>query len=255
MSRVVRIGSRAVRLKVPILIRGETGTGKEVLARHAHQASGRQGPFIAVNCAVLPESLITAELFGYQAGAFTGARPGGAAGLIRQANGGTLFLDEIGDMPPALQATLLRLLDHWTVRPIGSTAEYKVDIQLITATNCDLKEAVLQQRFRADLLYRINTVEVVLPPLRHRTDFQAIVCRLLAELDSAVSITDEALQRLACQRWEGNIRALKNVLTRLLLLAQDSTSSWRRSAGCFPCPLRPASRGNHWAVSKKKSRR
>ena len=124
---------------MPILIRGETGTGKEQLARHAHAASGRAGAFVPVNCAALPDSLIEAELFGYAEGAFTGAKKGGAAGLFREADGGTLFLDEIGDMPVTLQAVLLRFLDDWTVRPVGG-AKRQVDVLLVSATNANLDE-------------------------------------------------------------------------------------------------------------------
>ena len=131
---------------MPILIRGETGTGKEQLARHAHAASRRAGSFVPVNCAALPESLIEAELFGYADGAFTGARKGGAAGLFKEADGGTLFLDEIGDMPVTLQAVLLRFLDDWTVRPVGG-AKRQVDVLLVSATNADLGESIAQRTF------------------------------------------------------------------------------------------------------------
>src|SRR6185437_13052131 len=165
VARIVRQTEAAAQRKMPILIRGETGTGKEQLARHAHAASGRSGSFVAVNCAALPESLIEAELFGYGEGAFTGARKGGSSGLVKEADGGTLFLDEIGDMPVTLQAVLLRLLDDWTVRPIGGTRS-KVDVFLISATNARLDKAIAEARFRSDLLYRLNTLEVNLPPLR-----------------------------------------------------------------------------------------
>src|SRR5438067_1023937 len=170
---IVRQVETAAARKMPILIRGETGTGKEQLARHAHAASGRTGAFVPVNCAALPESLIEAELFGYADGAFTGARRGGSIGLVKEADGGTLFLDEIGDMPVALQAVLLRLLDDWTVRPIGGTRT-KVDVFLVSATNATLDRAILEGRFRSDLLYRLNTLEVTLPRLQDRSDFDAI---------------------------------------------------------------------------------
>ena len=169
---------------MPILIRGETGTGKEQLARHAHAASGRSGAFVAVNCAALPESLIEAELFGYGEGAFTGARKGGSSGLVKEADGGTLFLDEIGDMPVTLQAVLLRFLDDWTVRPVGG-AKRQVDVLLISATNADL-ERIRSPKvvFAPDLLFRLNTLEVTLPPLAERSDFQAIAEHLLATIDA-----------------------------------------------------------------------
>jgi sigma-54 dependent transcriptional regulator, acetoin dehydrogenase operon transcriptional activator AcoR len=212
---VRRVESAAAR-KMPILIRGETGTGKEQLARHAHTASGRAGAFVPINCAALPESLIEAELFGYADGAFTDARRGGAAGLVREADGGTLFLDEIGDMPVALQGVLLRLLDDWTVRPVGGSG-VKVDVFLISATNATLDRAVAEGRFRPDLLYRLNTLEVRLPRLRDRTDFDAIAHHLLHTIDPACGVTAQALARLAPCPWPGNIRELRNMLARLTL--------------------------------------
>ena len=216
---VRRVESAAVR-KMPILIRGETGTGKEQLARHAHAASGRTGAFVPVNCAALPENLIEAELFGYADGAFTGARRGGATGLVKEADGGTLFLDEIGDMPVALQGVLLRLLDDWTVRPVGG-AGTKVDVFLVSATNATLDRAIAEGRFRPDLLYRLNTLEVMLPRLRDRADFDTVARHLLRKIDPDCRVTTEALARLAPHPWAGNIRELRNMLARLTLGAAD----------------------------------
>lgn len=219
VSAVVSLAKRAVTMSIPILIRGETGTGKELLARYAHRVSGRSGRFVAVNCAAVPESLIEAELFGYREGAFTGARNGGSEGLILQANGGTLFLDEIGDMPLNMQPTLLRFLDSWMVRPIGSGREVKVDIQLITATNCDLEQAVAEKRFRRDLLHRIEGVEILLPTLRERSDFDEIVRDLLAGVSPHLQIAEEALRLLREQPWSGNMRELRNILVRSALMS------------------------------------
>jgi transcriptional regulator of acetoin/glycerol metabolism len=215
---IVRQMETAAARKMPILIGGETGTGKEQLARHAHAASGRKGAFVPVNCAALPESLIEAELFGYADGAFTGARRGGAIGLVREADGGTLFLDEIGDMPVSLQAVLLRLLDDWTVLPVGG-ARAKVDVFLISATNATLDKAVAEGRFRSDLLYRLNTLEVTLPRLRERTDFDAIVHHLLSVIDPECEISPATIAHLATRPWPGNIRELRNVLARFTLTA------------------------------------
>jgi sigma-54 dependent transcriptional regulator, acetoin dehydrogenase operon transcriptional activator AcoR len=217
---IVRQVETAAARKMPILIRGETGTGKEQLARHAHAASGRKGAFVPVNCAALPESLIEAELFGYADGAFTGARRGGAIGLVKEADGGTLFLDEIGDMPIALQAVLLRLLDDWTVRPVGG-ARAKVDVFLVSATNATLDRAIAGGRFRSDLLYRLNTLEVTLPRLRDRTDFEAIVRHLLGAIDPDREITSATIARLATRPWLGNIRELRNMLARFTLTAES----------------------------------
>jgi transcriptional regulator of acetoin/glycerol metabolism len=203
--------------RVPILIRGETGTGKEQLARHAHGASARRGAFVPVNCAALPDGLVEAELFGHADGAFTGARRGGAPGLVVEADGGTLFLDEIGEMKRELQSVLLRLLDDWTLRPVGGGRSRRVDVLLVAATNIDLEEAVATGRFRADLYYRLNTLEVTLPPLRERADFAAIVEHLLASIAPASRIAAETMAALRARPWPGNIRELRSVLTRLTL--------------------------------------
>ena len=213
---VVRQVDMAALRKMPVLIRGETGTGKEQLARHAHVASGRKGAFVAVNCAALPESLIEAELFGYTEGSFTGARKGGSIGLFREADGGTLFLDEIGDMLVALQAVLLRFLDDWTIRPVGGSARI-VDVLLVSATNANLDEAIAKGRFRSDLLFRLNILEVTLPPLRERVDFGEIARHLMKLIDPSISLTQSAVDRLAQLEWPGNIRELRNVMSRLSL--------------------------------------
>ncbi len=220
IARIVRQTETAAQRKMPILIRGETGTGKEQLARHAHAASGRRGSFVAVNCAALPESLIEAELFGYSEGAFTGARKGGSSGLVREADGGTLFLDEIGDMPVTLQAVLLRFLDDWTLRPVGG-AKRQVDVLLVSATNADLSNSIAKGRFRSDLLFRLNTLEVTLPPLAERSDFDAIATHLLATIDARRTLSAAAIDHLAKCAWPGNIRELRNVLSRVTLQTED----------------------------------
>jgi transcriptional regulator of acetoin/glycerol metabolism len=225
LDRVIAESVRQVEIaaarKLPILIRGETGTGKEELARHAHAASRRSGQFVAVNCAALPDSLIEAELFGYSEGAFTGARKGGSAGLFKEADCGTLFLDEIGDMPVALQAVLLRFLDDWTVRPVGG-AKRLIDVLLVSATNADLDQLIGKGRFRSDLLFRLNTLEVRLPALRERSDFAEIARHLLRKIDPSAELTQSATDRLAELDWDGNIRELRNMLSRLTLNAPGS---------------------------------
>jgi transcriptional regulator of acetoin/glycerol metabolism len=216
VAETVRRVGAAARRKMPILIRGETGTGKEQLARYAHAASGRTGVFVPVNCAALPESLIEAELFGYAEGAFTGARKGGSVGMFRDADGGTLFLDEIGDMPVALQAVLLRFLDDWTIRPVGGGSRV-VDVLLVSATNADLSDAIARGRFRSDLLYRLNMLEVTLPRLRERADFAEIVQHVARLTDPEMRLTTRAMERLARQEWNGNTRELRAILSRLSL--------------------------------------
>jgi sigma-54 dependent transcriptional regulator, acetoin dehydrogenase operon transcriptional activator AcoR len=222
VRQAMGVAEQATQRRVPILIRGETGTGKELLARHVHAVSGRAGKFVAVNCTALPENLIEAEFFGYQDGAFTGGRRGGARGLILEADQGTLFLDEIGDMPMPLQAKLLRFLDQWTVRAVGSTSEEVVNVQIVSATNSSLEQAVEQRQFRSDLLYRLRGVEVTLPPLRERSDFAEIVQALLAELGPAWAISDDAIELIRQRRWPGNFRELKNALLRMVLVASSS---------------------------------
>lgn len=221
VAEAYRLAEAAVRLQVPVLICGETGSGKEVLARHVHRHSGRSGAFVAVNCGALPDDLIEAELFGYVGGAFTGARREGSLGLIASADGGTLLLDEVRELPLHLQAALLRFLDDQSVRPVGGTASRHVDVQLLAATHAELEEEVAAKRFRADLLYRLNTVRVDLPPLRARRDFAAAAQQLLATLDVAARIDDAAVARLAQHRWPGNFRELRSLLTRALLLRSD----------------------------------
>jgi transcriptional regulator of acetoin/glycerol metabolism len=249
----------AARRKLPILLRGETGTGKEQLARHAHRASGRRGEFVPINCAALPDSLAEAELFGHAEGAFTGARRGGAAGLVLEADGGTLFLDEIGEMKLPLQAVLLRLLDDWTVRPVGGGRRRQVDVQLLAATNVDLASAVSAGRFRADLFYRLNTVEIVLPPLRERADFAALARHLLGGIAAGWQIDEAALAALRARPWPGNIRELRTVLTRLTLAGTDGIIDFGAVGGLCgqsaappaELPLRETLRGRIRAVHQE----
>lgn len=211
------LAARATSYGVPILIRGETGSGKEHVAHHIHVSSQRSGEFVAINCAGLPAELIESELFGYAPGAFTGARSEGAQGLVRRAHGGTLFLDEIGDMSALLQAHLLRLMDTWRVRPVGSDTEIGVDVQLVTATHRDLDAAVASGGFRRDLLHRIGVCHVWLPALRERNDIGAIARSLLAEIDPAREFEPAAIDALEGATWPGNVRELRNVVTRLVL--------------------------------------
>jgi len=226
----------AVRMKAPLLICGETGSGKEILARHAHRASGRTGAFVAINCGALPAELFEAELFGYVGGAFTGARREGSAGLIASADGGTLLLDEVRELPLHLQAALLRFCDDGLVRPVGGTAATRVDVQLLAATNADMDEDVAAGRFRADLMYRLNTVRAHLPPLRQRRDFVAIVRSVLHLLDPLAAIDDAAIERLSLHAWPGNFRELRSVLTRALLTQGGHRLGVADVAGLLPAP-------------------
>jgi transcriptional regulator of acetoin/glycerol metabolism len=211
------MAARAAIRGLPVLIRGETGTGKEVAARAAHRASGRGGKFVAVNCAAIPPDLLAAELFGHAEGAFTGARRGGAKGLALEADGGTLFLDEIADLPAGVQAALLRFLDDFSIRPVGGAASRIVDILLLAATNENLANAVAAGKFRADLYYRLAITEIFLPRLADRTDFAALTRHLLHNIAPEAGIDDDALTQLRQHNWPGNIRELRNLLTKLVL--------------------------------------
>ncbi|MFL9889932.1 sigma-54-dependent Fis family transcriptional regulator [Paraburkholderia sp. RL17-381-BIF-C] len=204
---------------IPILITGETGTGKELLAQAIHNDSPRRsGAFVAVNCASIPETLIESELFGYEEGAFTGARRKGAVGKLLQANGGTLFLDEIGDMPYPLQVRLLRVLQERLVNPLGSSKSIPVDIAVICATHRDLREMIAQNRFREDLYYRLNGMVVKLPPLRERTDLSAVIQKMLqcASAESSegqrLSVASDVMALFEQCAWPGNFRQLGNLL-------------------------------------------
>jgi transcriptional regulator of acetoin/glycerol metabolism len=213
---------------VAVLVTGETGVGKEVFARRLHAASRhRDGPLVIVNCAALPESLIESELFGYDEGAFTGARRQGTIGRIREAAGGTLMLDEIGDMPPALQTRLLRVLEDRTVQPLGGGRAVRVDFQLVCATHRDLAALVEAGRFRADLMFRVNGHEAHLPALRQRHDRGALVRRLFAEAggrDRRLVLSDDAFDALERHAWPGNVRELVGVLRTLVALADPGTA-------------------------------
>jgi sigma-54 dependent transcriptional regulator, acetoin dehydrogenase operon transcriptional activator AcoR len=219
--------SRAVRVLnagVAVLVTGETGTGKEVFARRLHRASRRAGgPLIAVNCAALPETLIEAELFGYDDGAFTGARRRGMPGRIREAHGGVLFLDEIADMPLALQTRLLRVLEEREVTPLGGGAAVKVDFDLVCATHEDLAALAAARRFRSDLLYRVMGYGVSLPALRDRSDRRALIATLFAECAAparALRLAPDALDTLAAYPWPGNLRELRSALQSIAALAE-----------------------------------
>ncbi|KVC96617.1 Fis family transcriptional regulator [Burkholderia ubonensis] len=213
---------------IPILITGETGTGKELLAQAIHNDSPRRdGPFVAVNCASIPETLIESELFGYEEGAFTGARRKGAVGKLLQANGGTLFLDEIGDMPYPLQVRLLRVLQERLVNPLGSTKTIAVDISIICATHRDLRDMIAQNRFREDLYYRLNGLVVRLPPLRDRTDLAVVVQKMLQREAIAgagrapLTVAPDVMALFERCTWPGNFRQLGNLLRTAAAMVDD----------------------------------
>lgn len=230
MSAIIAKLRKVIDRDIPVLITGETGTGKEWLAQAIHRESARfhttqtrggAAPFVAVNCSAIPENLIEAELFGYEDGAFTGARRKGALGKIAQAQGGTLFLDEIGDMPLALQGRLLRVLQERAVTPLGSQRVIPVDFALVCATNQPLREMAARHAFREDLYYRINGLQVKLPALRERSDLGALIDRILEQEGGrhAPRFDAEALALLQSSRWPGNLRQLSNLIRTALAMA------------------------------------
>lgn len=227
MRRNIERAKKLLERDIPFILLGETGTGKDVFANAVHKSSRRaNAPFVAVNCASLPETLIESELFGYKPGAFTGASKDGSRGKIVQAHGGTLFLDEIGDMPLQLQARLLRVLEEREVTPLGAEVPVKVDIRLISATHKDLKLKVDEGSFREDLFYRLNGISLNMPPLRDREDRRALIEHLLSEEtgpDGELTIEDGVLDILDRYEWPGNIRHLRNVLRTAIGLCDDAT--------------------------------
>jgi transcriptional regulator of acetoin/glycerol metabolism len=222
MASQIQLAARVIQRKIPIVLRGQTGTGKEVFAQALHGISPlANGPFVPVNCASLPENLIESELFGYRAGAFTGAQREGRRGKIVQANGGTLFLDEIGDMPLALQARLLRVIEEHEVTPLGAETTVKVDFQLISASHRNLLELVQSGQFREDLYYRLKGIEINLPALAERIDKLPLIHHLLeteCEGTDTPELTPEAQRALLGYAWPGNIRQLRHVLKMAIAL-------------------------------------
>jgi two-component system response regulator HydG len=224
LAGVVDLVRRIAVSDATVLIQGETGTGKELVARAIHQESGRQGRFVAINCSALPEGLLESELFGHLPGAFTDAR-GTRAGLFVDARGGTVFLDEIGEMPLGMQSKLLRALQEKAVRPLGSAREVPFDARIVTATNKNLAEEVAAKRFRADLHYRVNVVTLEVPPLRARPeDILPLARHFLAGLkkkDGAPLRLGRAVAaRLIAYAWPGNIRELENCIERAVAFAR-----------------------------------
>jgi transcriptional regulator of acetoin/glycerol metabolism len=251
MLRVVRSARRIAASAVSVMIQGATGTGKELFARALHAASGRS-PFIALNCAAIPESLIESELFGYKSGAFTGARREGMKGTILQASGGTLFLDEIGDMQLALQTRLLRVLEEHEVVPLGADKPMKVDLRVICASHQNLRSMISRGQFREDLYYRLNGITLELPRLADRTDKDQLIRKLLGAETSdgrPVAIETDAYQCLLNYAWPGNIRELRNVIRTALAICdggvvrlRDLPSEVRNgaAAGAASAALMPA---------------
>lgn len=255
MRRVFELIERVADSDTSVLVTGESGTGKELVARALHRRSARRdGPFVPVNCAAVPEALLESELFGHTRGAFTDARTA-RSGLFVEASGGTLFLDELGEMPLGLQPKLLRALEERVVRPIGASAEVPFDVRLVAATNTDLESAVEEGRFRADLFYRVNVLQIDLPPLRRRDNDVLLLAQRFVEQCAERSgkrvtgLSAPAAQKLLSYAWPGNVRELKNAIERAVTLARyaevvvedlpEKIQDYRRSRGDGDEPLLP----------------
>jgi DNA-binding NtrC family response regulator len=228
MQDVVRLVTRIADSSISVLVTGESGTGKELIARAIHYNSARtDGPFVPVNLAAIPEALVESELFGHKKGAFTDARSD-KIGLFREANGGTIFLDELGEMPVALQPKLLRVLQEQEIRPVGATKAESVDVRVVAATNRDIEEMMREGSFREDLYYRLNVVQVDIPPLRDRPeDIMPLADHFLGEAaeregGEARGLTSEVQRALLSYKWPGNVRELQNVLQRGTALCQSN---------------------------------
>jgi sigma-54 dependent transcriptional regulator, acetoin dehydrogenase operon transcriptional activator AcoR len=229
LKEALRLAQLAARSNSTVLLRGETGTGKEIFAQSIHNSSARvDGPFVAVNCAAIPRELINTELFGYEGGSFTGADRQGRSGKFEQAHGGTLFLDEIGDMPLDLQTALLRAIETRTIVRVGGQRVIHVDVRIIAATHRDLREEARRGNFRSDLFYRLNVLTIHIPALRERTgDIPLLVHHFLQRqsraLGRALTITPQAMDAISAYNWPGNIRELENLLERVTYLMPGAT--------------------------------
>lgn len=223
MKKIVDMAKTVAKGDSSILLRGESGTGKELFARAIHMDSNRvNNPFIAINCAALPESLLESELFGYEEGSFTGANKGGKKGLFEQANYGTLFLDEIGEISPSIQVRLLRVLQENAIRRIGGNKEVPVDVRIITATHRNLEEMISKGEFREDLYYRLNVIPIRIPPLRERPEdipliAQHLVRKISLKLNKYdIRFSKDVIDYLEAEKWPGNVRQLENSLERII---------------------------------------
>jgi sigma-54 dependent transcriptional regulator, acetoin dehydrogenase operon transcriptional activator AcoR len=230
LQQQIELAKTASKTNSKVLIMGESGTGKELFAQAIHNHSHRsQGPFVAISCAAIPRDLIESELFGYKGGAFTGARQKGMIGKFELANGGTLFLDEINGLPLQLQGKLLRVLQQNEIMRLGDSRNIPIDVRIITASNTDLIEEVDQGHFREDLYYRLNVIEILIPPLRERTDdLEVLITHILKNYGRKLGaskpiISPQALEKLRLYNWPGNIRELENLIERALLLSQGDT--------------------------------
>ena len=229
MRNLLSMAARVAVYDAPVLLLGESGSGKEVLAHFVHEHSLRRDkPFLAINCAAIPEQLLESELFGYADGTFTGQLRGGKKGLFGEAHGGTLFLDELGDMSMELQSKILRVLETKMYTPVGSHKQYETDVRIISATNRDLEKKIADGEFRQDLYYRLNVVKLNIPPLRERPEDIIPLCMLFLERNNQKyhmqkHFSAEALSMLMNYDWPGNVREVRNMVEMMFAVSQGDT--------------------------------
>jgi len=240
LQQTIQIARKAAKTDATTLILGESGTGKDVCARAIHEASNRSnGPFIPVNCGAIPDALFESELFGYEGGSFTGAEKKGKAGKIEMADGGTLFLDEVGELPLEMQVKLLRVLQENLIYRIGDSTGRKVNVRFVAATNQNLEQLMREKKFRSDLFYRLNVIQLTMPPLRDRIeDIPELVEMFLKQFAYQHQVPIPEMERLALDRlleydWPGNIRELRNLMERLVILADQPVISKQDLASYF----------------------
>ena len=229
LKQTIQIASKAAKTEATMLILGESGTGKEICARAIHEASLKSdAPFIPVNCGAIPNALFESELFGYEAGSFTGADKNGKAGIIEMANGGTVFLDEIGELPLEMQVKLLRVLQENLVYRIGDSTGKRINVRFIAATNQDLEQLMQEKKFRSDLFYRLNVIQITMPPLRNRLEDIPELARFFLNQFAVryqvprPEIEQNAFQMLFDYHWPGNVRELRNVMERMIILSEST---------------------------------
>lgn len=228
MENIMKLGSRIANISSPVLIQGESGVGKDMLAHYIHDCGlgSANRPFVQINCSAIPETLLESELFGYEAGAFTGASRKGKSGLFELANNGTLFLDEIGEMPLTLQVKLLDVLQTGKVFRLGGTRQVELQARIIAATNTDLPKLMSAGKFRSDLYYRLNVIPITIPPLRERRDELAPLILHFVEkknrkFNSAKKLTPRAIEILTNYSWPGNVRELRNIIENMVIMADE----------------------------------
>lgn len=259
IQRTIQLAIKAAKSNATVLILGESGTGKELCARAIHETSSRKDqPFVPINCGAIPHALFESELFGYERGAFTGAAKEGKPGKIEIADGGTLFLDEIGELPLDMQVKLLRVLQENIVYRIGSSTGKKVNIRVVAATNSDLDRMMREERFRSDLFYRLNVIQITLPPLRERLeDIPELVRFFLNEFQAeyqtaSLSVKEEALQALFQYDWPGNVRELRNVMERTSILSEKNEIGLEELRAIFPQKRANDQKSNSLTAEKKR---